>query len=95
MKTLGRHRTDAPTVWTEDGLRLDLPDYGEIIAYRSTTDGVLVIEIDTTDATEAASTADGQGLPRLRIYVNDDAVWEHPPYPADRSGDRSPAERAT
>ena len=90
MKALGRHRTDAPTVWTEDGLRLDLPDYGEIIAYRS-TDGVLVIEIDTMDATEAAGTADGQGLPRLRIYVNEGAVWD----PADRSLDRAPRERVT
>jgi len=60
---------------------LPIPGYGEITAYRSPTDDVLVVEIGTTKATEADSTADGAGLPRLRVYVNDGPVWEHPPYP--------------
>ena len=62
---------------------MTVPGYGETVAYRSPTDDVLVVEIGTTEATEADGTADGAGLPRLRVYVNDGPVWEHPPYPDD------------
>jgi hypothetical protein len=63
--------------------RLAVPDYGEITVYRSPKDDVLVVEIETLEATTAAGTATGANdVPRLRVYVNDGAVWEHPPYPS-------------
>lgn len=61
--------------------QLDLPGVGEITAYRSTRDGALVVEIDTDEATAADGTAHDDGTPRLRVYVNDSPVWEHPAYP--------------
>lgn len=65
----------------DESWRMDIPGVGGVTAYRSQADGAVVVEIDTPDATEAAGTADGNGVPRLRVYVNEDAVWEHPPYP--------------
>lgn len=49
-----------------------------ITVYRG-TDGVSVIEIDSLGVDEASGDVDGQGVPRMRVYVNDDPVWEHPP----------------
>lgn len=49
-----------------------------ITVYRG-TDGISVIEIDSADVEEATGDIDGQGVPRMRVYINDDPVWEHPP----------------
>lgn len=62
---------------------MDLPGYGSITAYRSEKDGTMVVEIDTPQATVAEGTSTDNGVPLMRVYVNDDAVWEHPPYPTD------------
>ncbi|MGZ4745671.1 MAG: hypothetical protein ACXVYY_01175 [Oryzihumus sp.] len=54
-----------------------------INAYRG-ADGVMVVHVDTSpDLTEASGDADGYGVPRLRVYVNDDPVWQNPPYSGD------------
>lgn len=47
----------------------------EITVYKSPVDGVQVLEIDTTEVPEDASG------PRCRIYLNDAALHENPPYP--------------
>lgn len=57
--------------------RLAIPGYGAIVAYRSLRDGVLVVEIDTGEASVEAGTVDEDGEPRLRVLVNEDTVWHY------------------
>lgn len=74
------------TITWNDGSRgpwgTELPGYGSISAYLSDKDGVLVIEIDTPEAPENGN-VDSDGRPKMRVLVNDDPVWENPPYPAE------------
>lgn len=65
-----------PGLW-----KLELPGYGELSAYISPRDHVLVVEIDTPEATFENGNADFDTRPKIRINVNDDAVWENPPLP--------------
>jgi hypothetical protein len=44
--------------------------------YRSPADGIAVVHVDTPDVPE-----DDDG-PRIRVYVNDEPVFQNPPYPA-------------
>jgi len=47
----------------------------EVSAYLSPEDGVVVVHVDTPNIDE-----DGKG-PLIRLYLNDDSVFENPPYP--------------
>lgn len=67
-----------PSDWE---LTAEIPAYGRIVAYASGIDGVLVVEIDTPEASAVAGTADLDTVPRIRVYINDNPVWEHPPCP--------------
>lgn len=58
--------------------RFDVPGYGEVSAYFSDTDGVLVVEIDTPETSVVAGTADFDTVPRIRVYINSDLVWKRP-----------------
>ena len=46
-----------------------------VIAYRG-KDGTLVLEIDGADARNG----ENEGGPVLRVYLNDAAIYENPPY---------------
>lgn len=63
-----------PATW-----QLPIPGFGDITAYLSPNDGALVVEIDTPEATHDNGNADFDSRPKIRVYVNDDAVWENPP----------------
>lgn len=43
--------------------------------YPSPEDGTMVIQVDTPDI------AEDENGPLLRLYLNDDSVYENPPYP--------------
>lgn len=47
------------------------------VTYESDADGTLVIQIDTPDIDE-----DING-PMIRVYLNDDVLFENPPYPVE------------
>lgn len=47
----------------------------EITIYQSEADGTVVVEIDTPGLPE-----DSDG-PRIRVNLNDGAIFENPPYP--------------
>lgn len=54
--------------------------------YRSTIDGELVVDVDSTALVEADE--DAQGCPVLRIYVNDARIMDHgEPVPESKWGD--------
>jgi hypothetical protein len=57
--------------------QMDIPGVGQVTAYRSLVDGALVVEIDTPEATAEAGTADADGVPVMRVVVNDGEVWEN------------------
>jgi hypothetical protein len=59
---------------------LDIEGYGEIEVYRSPHDGALVVDINTGEASIEAGTADFDTRPRIRVSINDDWIWENPPY---------------
>lgn len=65
--------------WT---VTVPVPGYGTIDVYRSPADYALVIDVNTPDVEVAKANAMPDGTPRIRISVNDGAVWENPPYPA-------------
>lgn len=53
------------------------------VIYRSGKDGTLVVEITGEDAANPAS----EGQPRMRVYLNEGAIYENPEYPELEPGD--------
>ena len=46
--------------------------------YKSEADGTIVVEVLTNEKVE--ENADG---PKIRVYLNDDVLFENPPYPVE------------
>ena len=62
----------------DDTVELRVPFEGHtitIVAYTSPTDGTPIVAIDTPDIPE-----DSRG-PKIRIWLNDDTVFENPEVP--------------
>jgi hypothetical protein len=51
----------------------------DVQAMRSEVDGVLTVWVDTQKL--GAADSGEHAVPKLRVYVNDDPVWENPKFP--------------
>ena len=60
-------------------IEMTIPDEMEenLHWYKSEVDGTMVVEIWTKDTDE-----DAKG-PKIRVYLNDDVLFENPPYPVE------------
>ena len=56
---------------------LDLENL-RLYCYFSEADGTMVVEVETKETME-----ENENGPKIRVYLNDDVLFENPPYPVE------------